>query len=525
MTLVDSMRRLFAGGGSRGWQAQSTMAPPNAPLDPLSDITTYRTLRAMYDNNGLYEELQFILNTRGLWKEALQPLRCPANRVVEFHAANICPGSDLDEALPIEANNESVTKAIKQIWKWSNWAAKKQVAVRWMPIYGDLLIKVVGKMDPARVFFQLLEAENATELLSDERGYLIHVRLDIPIWREDPKGGPPKAITVTEVWDKPTDSLKIWEHEKGQAAPIRDLGEPKRQYGILETFKVDFIPIAQGKFKDLGDERGQGAYQHAFDKIIEADRQVTRLHQMAFRHSNVFWALSSVGRDVNGRPIPAPQIQSVDGVVSSVEMAVGDDRFLALPGDAKMESLVPNLPYGELLAMLQDQMRELQDDLPEMKYYRMTDLGSQLSGRAVRLLLSDAIARAHEARGNFEDVLIRADQMALTIGQRIGALPGLDGSYEKGTFEHTFTKRQIIPTDDLEDAQASLTEAQAGLAWQELGLSRKEILRKHGYSDAEIAKLEVERADEQKQEQDASASLLDQFNRGNVPGNRNGATS
>lgn len=518
MTFVQSLSRLFGGVGPTGYRAQGVYAPASPLLeDKLSAITTYRVLRALYDNNGLYEDLSYILATRGLWKESLQPLRNPANRVVEFYASKTCPGAKLEEALPIEAKSQAVTDAIMKVWRWSNWGAKKQVAVRWNAIYGDLFIKVVGRQDPARVFYQLLAPETTTEIEQDERGYLTHIRMDIPVLRVDRKTGLKNVPRmVTEIWDKDTDSLRMWEHDFGPGTDVSQLGTPFQNVSIIEKFQVNFIPIVQGKFRDTGEARGAGAFQHAFDKINEANRQATRLHQLLFRHNNVTFAINAGGLDPSGRPIPAPMVE-IDGVVATSELPIGDDRFLSLPGNATLEPLVPNLNYAAALDILNAQMQEIQRDLPEMAYFDLREMGGQISGRAVRTLLGDAIDRCLEFRGNFEDALARADMMALTIGQLTGALPGLAGSFEEGSWEHSFTERPVFPIDDLEQAEADNMEATAGMAWHEIGVSKRELLRQKGYTDAQIQQMEGEIAKEQ---EDLAANMMDQFNRGAVPGNR-----
>jgi hypothetical protein len=88
-------------------------------------------------------------------------------------------------------------------------------------------------------------------------------------------------------------------------------------------------------------------------------------------------------------------------------------------GNTTLKQLVPNINYEAALHVLQDHMIELEGDLPELVLYRMSD-GRDLSGRAVRLMLQPAIKRVEEARGNAESALMRADQMALTMGQNAG---------------------------------------------------------------------------------------------------------
>lgn len=519
--LWESLIRLWGGIASGGAFRRTAMLLP--PPDPLVDKTatrmTYRALWQMYENNALYDQLAELLAREGLWRESMKPLRNPANRIVEFHASKLWPGADLAEALPIEGASTVVEKAIRQTWTWSNFADQKQAYARWFASYGDLFIKVTGRLDPEpRVYFQKLEPETCTVVRQDERGYLTHIRIDTP-HREEQEDGSLRDFWITEIWDKPAGLVRIWEHQKGPDATERDMGRPRQAFGLLEAFGIDFIPIVQGQFKNVGRDRGHGSFSHAFDKIHEANRVATRLHSMAFRHSNVTMAFTAGGLDANMRPLPAPDIEGerASDTLQDGTTIIGEDRVLKLPGQADVKFLVPNLPYSQLLDMLNAHMNEIEDDCPEMAYYRLRELGSQLSGRAVRILLSDAIDRGVEARGNGEQAIIRLNQMALTIGQQIGAFPGLVGTFEDGSWDHTFTKRQFLPIDDLEEAQTEQAKVTAKIGKLQLGIPKETVQAELGYDEQEITAMADAKA---KEEQESLDPAMQQFDAGNVGSNR-----
>lgn len=521
MSLIQSLKALFKGATQLGLYSSAFNAIPPPSEDAPQAILQYRALRRMYDSNGLYDDLAYFLATQGEWTESLKALRNPSNRVVEFYAAKLMPGGNLAEALPIKTDNKLLPDAINRVWTWSNWAAQKQVYARTQAIYGDAFIKIVGRQDPARVSFQLIQPEMVTEIDVDERGYLTHVRIDVPVLRRQPDDTV-LARTVTEIWDKATDTFRIWEHEKSALAPPRDLGTPRnKETGILETTGVNFLPITQAKFRDIGDLRGQGSFEHAFDKIVEADRSATHLHQLLFRHNDVTWALASNGVDANMAPLVAPQIE-IDGEIvtggSSVDLTtltLGGERFVRLPGNATLQSLVPDVHYAEALAVLMSHIGEVERDLPELTYSKLPELG-EMSGIAIRRIMSAAIDRVLEARGNAEAALIRTNQIAISIGQAM-KVPGFAevGRYEDGKLDHSFESRPVIPTDELEDAQADLAKAQAALVRKQLGVSDQQLLAELGYQKDVIERMAQENEDAQA---NLGPTLIEQFNRGNPGG-------
>lgn len=474
------------------------------PYSAIADILWW-----YYLNNGMYDELR--LAGMFLGEPRLKGLRNPAQRVVKFYADTIWPGA-LPKALPLETQNRKIEEPLQQLWKWSNWQARKQIFVRWTAVLGEAYIKVAQPEGKPRIYLQLLRPEYVTERDDDEQGNIIYIRIDVPQNRREGDDDV-DFYTYTEVWSKEEGTCRIWEHDGGPETEIERLGAPKQTYDLQQTWGIDFIPIARGVHLDIGEQRGVGAYLLQLDKIDEANRQATRLHSLLFRHNDVTWALEANMMDGNGRPLAPPRISgqpkpAVDRVASLLGQETADtgetvelagEKFVRLPGMARLTSLVPNLNYDAALSVLDAHVHELEKDLPELRYHMMHEAGD-LSGRAIRLLLGPAIATAVEVRNNLEDALIRAHKMALTIGQHAGIWKGL-GSYEDEDLEHTFVERPIVPITRWEEAEIIKAEKEAGLP---LFTS----LRRSGVTEEEMAEIEDDFARTQALEQAGMAAAL-----------------
>jgi len=465
-------------------------------------LDMYRLLWAYYENNDLYARLRSELAYIALDDASIKALQNPAMRAVEFYPAKLWPGN-LPDALPITTENERIVAPIQQIWTWSNWAARKQVFARYLACLGDGLLKVAqtGAGGARRVYLQVLDPRTLTEFEEEERGYLTYIRLDVPLVKRDAEGKA-AAWLRTEVWDKGPGTYRVWEHQQTAGAALDQLGPPTITRQLAE-FGIDFIPIVHAKFRDVGALRGVGCFTMALDKIDEINRMVTRLHQMLFRHNRALWALQANAADATGRPLPAP-IMPKD---SNNEVELGNDMFLSLPGHSSLTPIVPDIRYEEALHILQDYMLEVEKDLPELAYYRLRQMG-ELSGRAVKLLLSDAVDRALEARGNAEAALVRADEMALTIGVRAELFRDI-GTYEAGDLAHTFSKREIFPLTESEMATAALEYTRAGVP---LPLACQRV----GWDEQAVAALEEAATAQAGQETNLGAQLLRAFEQGNV---------
>ena len=410
----------------------------------------------------------------GVKRQELKPLRNPAFRTVEFYAAKLWPGT-LPTALPIVTDNQAIIAPIQQVWTWSNWGSEKQAAARWFACYGDMFLKVATRDnilgDTERVFFQNLEPQYVTEFDADERGYLTYVRIDIPQQRR--QGDELKSYIHTEVWTK--EDYRLWEHDKSPTTALSQLGAVRVQRP-LSDFGIDFVPIVWQPFKNIGDQRGLAAITPAIDKIDEANRQVTRLHQMIFRNNRALWAVSANAMDAQGRPLPPPRLgdASADNTLD-----VDDDTIMRLPGQATLNSLVPAINDEAALAVVAAQMAEIERDLPELAYYDLR--ARDISGVAAELLLGDAIDRLLEG-GNAEAALVRADQMALTIASAAGIVTDI-GTYENGDFGPRICRAAGAHASDAE--RAKLVQE-----WVKSNVPLRTALRRVGWSEDDIISMD-----------------------------------
>jgi len=423
--------------------------------------TQYDYLRAYYLNNGLYDQLRAGVGYG--YDEQIKSLRNPAFRVVEFYAAKTWPGP-LPSSLPILADRPIIIPAIEQIWAWSNFGAQKQDIARSFPQYGDMFLKVATRADERgfvnRVFIQNLQPQTVTDFSADERDYVTYFRTDTPQVQRNPITGEDEPYTITEIWDKAAMSFRLWRHDHGVDVATNQLGDQDELHDIRE-FGIDFPPIVWQPFHHIGGGRGMAAITPALDKIDEANRQATQLHRILFRNNRALWASTGGGRDANNRPVAALDI----GSTRTLAMSNGADEadIINLPGDYTLTPLIPNINYSAALSILQDQMIEIRQDLPEMIYSQLQDQ-TQLSGVAIRYLMEAAIDRLLEARGNAETALRRAHEIALTMGANVGLdkFRGI-GNYLNGDFEHSFMERPVLTPAELERAQIMQTYTSAGV--------------------------------------------------------------
>ncbi|HXI16614.1 MAG TPA: hypothetical protein VNM48_09590, partial [Chloroflexota bacterium] len=308
----------------------------------------YNLLYAYWANQGLYKWLAQNRYEAGINAPAMQGIRTPCARIVDFYVSHLWPGN-LDEAFPLETDYENITEPIKQLWLWSNWESEKDLAAQWLSLYGDLFIRVAQPEDRRQVYFELIQPQYVTDF-TEERGFVKSIRLDIPI--TDTSGGLDRTLTHTEVWNKADQSYRRWRHEGGQDAAYDTLGTPEEEVSFAEL-GIDFVPFVHARFKSVGDQWGMGAFTHLLDKVDELNLKATRHSEIMFNHLGVTWSLESDVMDGAGRSLPPLTIDpETDGVVT-----IGGGRFFRPPSGGHLKEMVPNIQYEAYLNTIESEER------------------------------------------------------------------------------------------------------------------------------------------------------------------------
>jgi hypothetical protein len=427
----------------------------------MTQENMYAALEAYYYSSGLYDQMLSQLHSIDVWTPAMKSLRTPAHRSVEFYASHLWPGN-LPDALPIAGENEALEKAIHRIWEWSAWGAAKQRAARWFALLGNMFLCVRVSVDKTKVFLQPVKPSEVTWFECDYRGFVTRIRMD----KDIQLGAEQEPALHTEYYDKTV--YQVWEGTHDRSDALEDLGAPMQSWELMRDFGIDFVPVVHAKFYDAGDKLGNSCFVHALDKIDEANRQATRLHQLLFRYNKPAMIVSANATGPEGQPLPAPRLSggnlSAPAMGPRQEVESTDEDIHYLPGMSTMASMIPAIAWGDALKILEAMCTEIRRDLPELLFYDLSER-TDLSGKAIRALLSGAIARCVEARGMAESALVRADQIAITIGQflQLPEMVGL-GTYEKHELDHAFAPRDVIPETQEEKAGVLKLLTDAGMA-------------------------------------------------------------
>lgn len=497
---ADMMTGLF------GERAIVQAASIEGGADQLNYPALYRMLRLMYYNNRVYQELRGA--DAHAWAQIgisdageMRGLRNPTHAAVNFYSATVWPDS-IEDAFPFDnqAENPALLVAFLQILEWSNFEYWRPIIPRRQAALGEVFLKVATRPDdpalgdPRRVFLQVIDPDYASGEVYDERGFIEYIRFD-SVDVESLGAGRVRRTWHVEIWDKARGSATFWDIESDRRPDDAKLRatRPRRTLDILtvQGAGADFVPIARIPFSGSGDGRGEAAIIPAFDKIVELDQMASSLHTRLYRHNKPDWALEGVGASADGLVMPPVEIGDLN---EAGELKISGEAFYQVPVGYRLSTLIPNVDYASQREAIAEHWEALlETDLSELNYGRLSTGSGELSGRAIRYKLTPAIKKAGEARGNADGGLIRAVQMAATIGSNRGIFRGIEGipngnvgSYAAGDLAFRFRSRPFIP-EAPEDA-ADLLQSRAAAFAQLIGggLTMRDSLLMAGFDEATV---------------------------------------
>lgn len=435
----------------------------------------YAVRWAYYENKRLYHYLAGL----GLGPGKIDTEYNPVPAIVAFYIANTLAGDLEIEPTPletaegesdgrngagdgdfVESNNgavgdveagEALVAAIQQVWEWSNIDVLKQSIVESAVVLRDVYIKVAERTqlveqdnrfgEVTAVYMQQVATERVRYCQVDERGYVTAIRIDTPRVESIFGLGDREHILV-EIWrkdwsepgfgDDGTGGVRFYETEGRAHVEDKDLPDPV----WVETFEelgYDFIPVVAATVPTY--------WWQETDKI---DRY-NRLAFVADRLNRPLMVVLGNTMDSDGRPMPAPPVTTSQLQASYYEAGDGTIGILRMPGRSTAEFADAPIDFSSHLRRMERLQAHIEDSLPE---YRMATLGAnQIATETLKILLSMAGQRVQEVRAILERALVRAQMMALTIGQ----VAGLEmfareqiGVYENGELDHQFARRDVF---------------------------------------------------------------------------------
>lgn len=469
-------------------------------LLPIEDLGLWDTYEArlfrysfydLYYNNSAYSTLASYVARMKFDKKLYKNIRSiynPVQRLVDMYPAKVY-GGDLDletltsGAIQIVGADEALKAALRQLWLWSNWGVNKSLFVRNGARYGDKVLKVVDEPDKEKVRLEVLHPGKIKEVTRDAVGNVKAVTIEYS--RDEPAppaafGQPPRKPTRAYVYTEKIDQERFQFFKNG--TPWDYINDVERGEFAKYDNPYGFVPMVTGQHKDLGLQWGANAFHGQVEKIDELNDAASLLNDQVRKIITVPWYFAGVKRKAE-LTVESAEIDNEEGNRR--------DRLDAIygPQGSQPHPMVAPLDIPGALSNIESMLDELERDMPELALHRLREQG-QATAPGVRAVFSDASDRLTEAAGNYNDTLVRAQQMAVSIGgmRKYRNFEPFDlGSFDAGDLEHTIKTRPVI------EDQLSLKEEMDVL--RDNGAPLWMILGKLNYSQEDIDRAMGEKAE------------------------------
>jgi hypothetical protein len=472
--------------------------------DYQSRLVRYSTYWAHYENN-VYREVHLwsaiLKGTYDLYRHT-RSIFSPAYRLGEFWANHILGGS-LDplagdgvsrpSALPIVTENELIRAPIGQVWRDSNWQDKKEIWTRFGAVMGDSAVMVVDDPVKQKVQFKVIDPRTLRDVVRDSYGNV--KAYVIEELRPDPEAtaliGPVPYATYTEACERVGESIRYATFRNGDPYDWRAYADGDARAGTLTEWTEDygFVPLVFVQHRDVGQGWGWSEFQPSVSKLHEVDDVASKLNDWIRLTVDCPWLFTGVvpqgQSEAMGVPASSELIISVDADVpkgrSDIPVVYSNDK------DTRAQSLVAPLDVAAVSAHLQTVLQALIDDHPEL----LADaIGPNASGEARKVAREKVEATVLQRRSGYDDAMVRANQMAISIGAQKG-YPGFEGfdegSYSRGELDHSIGQREVFATDPAAKIAESMARATVVKTLVDAGISHESALRQAGWSEDDIA--------------------------------------
>ena len=460
----------------------------SSPSEGGSEFTDFESRRLRYAvawsffENTAYQDIHswaVTYRTRfGLYKY-LRDIYSPAQRIASFARDHIWGGSldplaGLEGCLPIVTDNERLRLPISTLWTWSNWGIVKDIVTLQGAVMGDALLRVVDDVATGKVYLEQIHPGTVSALDKDRfgniKGYVIEER------RLHPVSG--KAVDYKETCERGPGEEVIFRTYLGKAlfAWNGDVAEWSEPYG--------FVPMVHIQHNNVGLGWGQSEFHAAYSKINEANDQGSMLSDQIRKSVNPKWLFSGVK---DGATAPARTSTTPTATHPQPGREEADALYASDP-QAKAQPLVAPLDIAGALSNIQKVIDAIENEYPELKFDELRAQG-KLSGVALRVARQPIETKVNQRRANYDNALVRAQQMAVAIGGWRG-LPefagfGLD-SFDQGALNHSIGPRTVFSVDPIDKVEESRVFWEAAKVAKDAGATLDAYLKDAGWDDERI---------------------------------------
>lgn len=333
------------------------------------------------------------------------------------------------------ARPAALLPALDALWQWSNLTIIKQPLQRFAATHGNVGIRIVADAARGRVYLKAEHPRIIRDVETDARGNVIAAELeyDVPYGLGDDQ----RVVTVRESLSKA--AFRTYRVDGDRLIPFDVAQGVDGGPGAAYPNALGVVPYVLLAHQASGELWGLNAFYRARAPIDRLNALITHINVQVHRTVKAKWFIAAAGE--------APE--SID--LDDMTVAYTDTRG---GGPAPVvQAMVAPLNLADAIAEARFLVELIEDKLPELKAIAGRYLSGQ-SGETIAQLRLPAEQRISLARPNYEDALIRAQQIALSwgvilglwdLGTGTGSREAADRAYQGGLLDHRLSERPYLP--------------------------------------------------------------------------------
>ncbi len=485
---------MSAGANGDTWSDFDARKTRYAILWAYYESTAYRTFLNPWatkyiQDYALYKYVRNIYNPSARLAETWVHFLVGGALNLDAEVSELLVGGDLPIVIPAKTPKESsdaLRLAIAQIYKDSVWQVNKSIWARNGVVKGDTALKIIDDTKRKKVYFEVIRPDIIKELTLDPFGNV--KRYELEEERADPRIGKTGNVKYKEIGERVKDESET----PGGLGVVRFRtllnGSPYAWNGVAAEWEENygFVPFIATKHIDVGFDWGWAEAQPSLSKFREIDNLASALDDQVTKAVKAPFMINAK------KPQNEVKVQGAQPTSERPEPGKEEQPILYIPDpNAKATSLVTDLNIEAVVKNIAMMLEHLERDFPELQA-DVFKLGNDSSGRALRTLREPVEARVMERRAAYDDALLRANKMAISIG----AQRGYDGftsfraeSYAAGELNHSIGARSVFRKDPLDDLDYKKAFWETAMAATRAGQPLEEFLRDAGWDEEKISKI------------------------------------
>lgn len=455
----------------------------------------YSLYRALYDNSvyraNVHRWSPSFRQQYGLYK-FVRAIEAPTVQLVTFWQSHLYGGS-LDteagdgtgtpSAIPILTDNEMLRPAISLLWKWSNWATKKDTLALVGSRDGDVAVRIIDDVKRGKVYAKIVDPMNLMSIDLDPfgnvAGYTYAEMREHPttkkacVYQEEvTKDG--ENILYKTMLD---DQVFAWPgNEDMNGRPRSDWSEP---YG--------FVPMVFINHIDTDTEFGLSELHAGLPMFRELDDIGSALDDQIRKSVAAPWLMAGVqDPKLSGRTDPS--VPRTTATTTNPEPGRQEVPIFYGPLGATASPLIAPLDLGGTNARIEALQTSLRSRYPELDADIATAAGDA-SGRALRVARQKAEVKVNLRRSTYDDATVRMQQMGVAIGgfRKVKGFEGFNlDSYTAGKLDHRIGARPVFAVSTLDEIEEDASFWAAAKAAIDAGADLRGYLKDKGWDDKRI---------------------------------------